>query len=50
MIAYYNTNDVPLTLEKGERIGQGIFTKYLATSDDAATGERLGGFGSTGRK
>lgn len=49
MIAYFNTKDVPYTIEKGERIGQGIFTKYLATTDDAASGERLGGFGSTGK-
>jgi dUTP pyrophosphatase len=49
MIAYYNTKDVPYTIEKGERIGQGIFTKYLATTGDAASGERLGGFGSTGK-
>lgn len=50
MIAYYNTNEVPYTVEKGERIGQGIFMKYLATTDDNAAGERTGGFGSTGMK
>ena len=50
MIAYYNTNDAPFTIEKGERVGQGIFVKYLATTDDQAAGERTGGFGSTGMK
>lgn len=48
MIAYYNTNDTAYTIEKGERVGQGIFVKYLATSDDKAAGARVGGFGSTG--
>lgn len=50
MIAYYNTNDVPYTIEKGERIGQGIFMKYLTTDDDTATGIRVGGIGSTGTR
>lgn len=34
---------------KGERIMQGIFTKYHVTNDDAADAERVGGFGSTGK-
>ena len=49
MIAYYNTNDVPLTIKKGERIGQGIFMEYLTVNDDAASGVRKGGIGSTGK-
>ena len=49
MIAYYNTNSAPYTIEKGERIGQCIFMKYLTTNDDAAAGVRTGGIGSTGR-
>ena len=36
-------------LLKGERIMQGIFTKYLVTNNDDAEAERTGGFGSTGR-
>lgn len=35
-------------IHRGDRIGQGIFSKYLITDDDAASGERRGGFGSTG--
>lgn len=35
-------------IHRGDRIGQGIFGKYLITDDDAASGERRGGFGSTG--
>ncbi len=48
MIAYYNTNDAPYTIEKGERIGQGIFMKYLTVTGDAAVAVRTGGIGSTG--
>ena len=50
MIAYYNTNDAPSTIEKGERIGQGIFMKYLTVNEDTADGVRTGGIGSTGTK
>ena len=48
MIAYYNTADTPYHVEKGERIGQGIFMKYLTVDDDSAAGIRTGGIGSTG--
>lgn len=48
MIAYYNTKDEPYTIHKGERIAQGIFMKYLTIDDDAASGMRMGGIGSTG--
>ena len=48
MIAYYNTQSEPFSIAKGERIGQGIFVKYLITRDDQAQGSRIGGFGSTG--
>ena len=50
MIACYNTTDTPCALEKGERVGQGIFMAYLTVSDDAADGIRSGGIGSTGTK
>lgn len=33
----------------GERVAQAIFVPFLITSDDAATGQRTGGIGSTGR-
>lgn len=48
MIAYYNTNTSSLTIEKGERIAQGIFMKYLTANNDRAEGIRAGGIGSTG--
>ena len=36
-----------IQLKRGDKIGQGIFLKYEITEDDAAIGERVGGFGST---
>lgn len=50
MLALVNTGAEPLLLQKGERVAQGIFYKYLTTDDDAAAvkEERSGGFGSTG--
>lgn len=50
MIACYNTTDAPYTIEKGERIGQGIFMKYLTADGDAVHTLRIGGIGSTGTK
>ena len=49
MFAFYNLGEEPVTIEKGYAIGQGIFQKYYKTDDDAAEGERLGGFGSTSK-
>ena len=48
MIALLNFGNEPVTLEKGERVAQGIFSKDLITNDDDATGVRTGGIGSTG--
>ena len=42
-----NLSPYDILLEKGEAIGQGILKKYFITDDDAAIGERTGGFGST---
>ncbi|MFC6314082.1 MULTISPECIES: dUTP diphosphatase [Lapidilactobacillus] len=37
-------------IKKGDRLGQGIFVKYLTTDDDQpADQKRQGGFGSSGR-
>lgn len=47
--AFYNYFDTPLEIKKGDTIGQGIFQKYLTIDNDNATGERLGGFGSTSK-
>lgn len=48
MIAVLNYGTELVHLEKGERVAQGIFSKYLITNDDDATGVRTGGIGSTG--
>ena len=42
-----NLSPVKIRLNKGDIIGQGIIKKYEITDDDAAEGERKGGFGST---
>ncbi len=47
-IQLMNFKDDPVTIEKGTRIAQGIFMKYLLSDDDKASGTRNGGFGSTG--
>ena len=44
-----NLSPFPIQLKKGDIIGQGIFKEYLTTEDDAAGGERTGGFGSTSK-
>ena len=44
-----NLSPFDIILKKGEKIGQGIIKNYLTTDDDAATGDRLGGFGSTSK-
>ena len=46
---FENRTDKPVTIEVGEKLGQGIFTKFLLTEDDNITKERKGGFGSTGK-
>lgn len=50
LIALYNLGKETVQIEKGERVAQGIFSKYLIASDDDATGIRVGGIGSTGSK
>ena len=37
-------------IKKGERIGQGLFLKYLKVDDDISDGTRTGGFGSTDKE
>lgn len=50
MVAVSNLTAQPVTITKGERIAQGIFTRFLTTADDQAGGVRSGGFGSTGQQ
>jgi dUTP pyrophosphatase len=49
MFQILNISDQPVVIEKGERIGQGIFQKFFLTDDDIVGGERTSGFGSTGK-
>ncbi len=44
-----NITDKPVTVEYGERIMQGVFSKFMVVDDDNATGTRQGGFGSTNK-
>lgn len=46
---FINLSPVDITIQKGEKIGQGIFLPYFTAVNDNASGERIGGFGSTGQ-
>lgn len=50
LVAVRNHGAEPVTVARGERVAQGIFMPFLTTVDDRATGERTGGFGSTGAR
>ncbi len=43
-----NITNEPVVLEAGERLVQGVFAPFLLADGDDASGERIGGFGSTG--
>ena len=45
----YNLSPFNIQIKKGEAIGQAIILPYGVTADDAAGGERTGGFGSTSK-
>lgn len=49
MFQFINLSTEPITLKKGDRIGQGMFQKFLKTDDDNVDKERIGGFGSTNK-
>ena len=46
---FYNLSNETVIIEKGDKIGQAIFQRYLITEDDNAEGIRNGGWGSTGK-
>lgn len=49
-ICLVNMGDKIQKIEKGERIAQGVFTKYLIVDEDICLkSERTGGFGSSGK-
>lgn len=49
MFQYINFSPIDIIIKKGERIGQGIIKKYYITENDVTGGERIGGFGSSGK-
>lgn len=49
MFGFINITDNPVIINKGDRIGQGIFKKFLRSDDSDVEFERSGGFGSTGK-
>lgn len=48
-IQLLNLSPFDIEIKKGDIIAQGIIKSYLTVEDDNATGERLGGFGSTSK-
>ena len=50
LLGLYNLGYEADTLEKGERVAQGIFNRYLVANEDVADGIRRGGIGSTDPK
>jgi dUTP pyrophosphatase len=48
MFQFINFGLFATTIEKGDKIGQGIFQPFLKAENDKAEGERVGGHGSTG--
>ncbi|MFV0247000.1 MAG: dCTP deaminase domain-containing protein [Mycoplasmatales bacterium] len=49
MIALRNISNNTITLEKGEKIAQGIFNKYLVVDNEEELEKRTGGIGSTNK-
>ena len=47
----YNYGNEPYEIKQGDKIGQGVFLKYLTVDDEPEIkNERVGGFGSTVKK
>ena len=47
LVKLINDGDGDVMIHKGDRFAQGIFVKHYITDNDDATGERIGGVGST---
>lgn len=48
-IRLLNLGDKPYAIERGQRIAQGMFIKYLVAENCNSDCERMGGMGSTGK-
>ena len=46
--AFYNIFPFDIILHRGDKLGQGVFSKFLKADEDNANEIRKGGFGSTG--
>lgn len=46
---FYNISSDYVTIHRGDKIGQGVFQKYLKADGDEVTTKRVGGYGSTGK-
>ena len=44
-----NISDIPQEINKGDKVAQGIFMKYLKVDNDNTTTKRVGGWGSSGK-
>lgn len=44
---FKNITEKPVTINRGDSIMQGVFMPFLIADGDVATGQRVGGFGST---
>ena len=49
MFMLFNAGKAEVTIKKGDRIGQGVFTNYLTADAGNSTKERKGGFGHSGK-
>ena len=45
---FYNLFPCKIVIKKGQKIGQGVFSKFYKADGDDVNSVRLGGFGSTG--
>ena len=51
MFLFYNAGRYDYKIEKGQRIGQGIFLQFLTVDNEKKVNEkRVGGYGSSGKK
>ena len=46
---FLNITDDAVLIRKGDKLGQAIFETYAVADNDIAGGDRIGGFGSTGK-
>ena len=49
MVPFINFSPFDVIIHKDDKIAQGIISNFITVDDDEASGERIGGFGSTGK-